>query len=388
MTYKRKATDLVQKAAAIARSEGKLSGFTIGNTAKIDKDGLYFTPLRRTSLMVTAGVIVYSERQAIDIARIADGQVQYILVDAEKKVSQEMSRSGEPGNVERAVRETVKKSKLWIYKGNDLAVEAVDILITQLTKNELQGIGGKKVTILGAGNLGCKLALRLVERGAHVFITRRDRRKLSVITRALNIIKPIHTTARIHGTTNNEEAAKGANILVGVSQGLPLITDKIIQQLAPRAIVIDAGKGTLYKEALRTAQTLEIAVYRLDISAPFEGLIHQLWAIEQIVDYRMGRRRVVGEAIVSGGLLGRKGEVIVDNIQDPKIIYGISNGQGDFIRRLTERHQQSIRKIQKFIEDSALESKVNDITSDAISGQRGITARESIVIANYEEEAC
>ncbi|HBA40549.1 MAG TPA: hypothetical protein DCZ05_12665 [Deltaproteobacteria bacterium] len=382
MTYKRKAMDLVQKAVAIARSEGKLSGFTIGNTAKIDKDGWYFTPLRRTRLMVTAGVIVYSERQAIDIAKIADGQVQYILVDAEKKVSQDMSRSGEPGNVERAVRETVKKSKLWIYKGNDLAVEAVDILITQLTKNELQGIGGKKVTILGAGNLGCKLALKLVERGAHVFITRRDRKKLSVITRALNFIKPIHTTARIHGTTNNEQAAKGANILVGVSQGLPLITEKMIRQLAPQAIVIDAGKGTLYKEALRTAQALDIAVYRLDISAPFEGLIHQLWAIEQIVDYRMGRRRIVGEAIVSGGLLGRKGEVIVDNIQDPKIIYGISNGQGDFIRRLTDRHQQSIRKIQKFIKDRALESKVNDITSEAISGQRGITACESIVIAN------
>ena len=96
----------------------------------------------------------------------------------------------------------------------------------------------------------------------------------------------------------------------------------------------------------------------------------------------MVRRRIVGEAIVSGGLLGRKGEVIVDNIQDPKIIYGISNGQGDFIRRLTDRHQQSIRKIQKFIKDRALESKVNDITSEAISGQRGITACESIVIAN------
>jgi hypothetical protein len=382
MTYKRKALDLVQKAVAIARSEGKLSGFTIGNTAKIDKDGWYFTPLRRTRLMVTAGVIVYSERQAIDIAKIADGQVQYILVDAEKKVSKEMSRSGEPGNVERAVRETVKKSKLWIYKGNDLAVEAVDILITQLTKNELQGIGGKKVTILGAGNLGCKLALKLVERGAHVFITRRDRKKLRVITRALNFIKPIHTTARIHGTTNNEQAAKGANILVGVSQGLPLITEKMIRQLAPQAIVIDAGKGTLYKEALHTAQALEIAVYRLDISAPFEGLIHQLWAIEQIVDYRMGRRRIVGEAIVSGGLLGRRGEVVVDNIQDPKIVYVISNCQGDFIRRLTDQHQQSIRKIQKFIKDRALESKVNDITSEAISGQRGITASESIVIAN------
>ena len=121
--------------------------------------------------MVLGGVIVYSESQAIEIAKALDGEVDYVLVDAEKKIPAEMSLSGGAANVERAVREAVKKSKLWIYKGNDLSVEAVDTLLTELTKDRVRGVGSAKVTILGAGNLGSKLALKLVERGAHVTIT-------------------------------------------------------------------------------------------------------------------------------------------------------------------------------------------------------------------------
>ncbi len=345
MTYIEKTKKLVAQVALLAKQQKKLAGFTIGNTAKVDQAGLYFTPLRQTTLMVSAGVIVYSERQAIEAAKIADGRVDYILVDAEKKVADEMSCSGEPANVERAVREHIAKSTLWIYKGNDLAVEAVDGLITELTKTQVQGVGGKKVAILGAGNLGCKLALKIVERGGHVYMTRRNRKKLDIIVRALNIIKPEHTIAQAHGLVDNEKAAHGADILIGASQGTPLINEKIIRNLNADPIVIDVGKGTLDHSALNAAEEMGIVVYRLDIAAAFEGLIYKLWATESNVEQRMGRRTVNGIRIVAGGILGRLGEIVVDNIHTPKIIYGIANGYGDFVRKTTAAQQKDMRAL-------------------------------------------
>ncbi len=347
MTYQERTEQLLRDVKALAKKTKKFAGFTIGNTAKVDQSGLYFTPLRETSLMVSAGVIVYSEMQAIEVAKIIDGKVDYILVDAEKKVADELSLTGEPANVERAVREHISKSTLWIYKGNDLAVDAVDGLITQITKKEIQGVGGKKIAIVGAGNLGCKLALKLVERGGHIYLTRRTKVKLNAIVKALNIIKPEHTVARVYGLTDNEKAARKADILIGASQGTPLITASMIRQLNPNPIVIDVGKGTLDKEALIAAQELGIVVYRLDIAAAFEGLIYQLWSTERMVEQRMGRRELDGVPMVSGGILGRMGEVVVDNINHPRIIYGMANGLGDFVRKPTAVQEEDLERLAK-----------------------------------------
>ena len=142
-----KAKETTHQINEIAKTEGKLTGYVIGNTAKNDSNRMYFSPIRHTSVMITGGVIVYSQKQAIDIAKAVDGQVQYILVDAEKKIPDKLSLTGEPANIERAVRETIQHSTLWIYKGNDLTVEAVDTFLTQMTSNNVKGIGGKKIAI-------------------------------------------------------------------------------------------------------------------------------------------------------------------------------------------------------------------------------------------------
>ena len=344
-----KALEIVENISEIARAEGKKTGFTIGNTAKKSEEGLYFTPIRNSILMVLGGIIVYSESQAIEIAKALDGKVDYILVDAEKKIPAEMSLLGEPANVERAVRESIKESRLWIYKGNDLSVEAVDTLLTELTKNRITGIGAAKVTILGAGNLGAKLALKLVERGAHVTVTQRKKEKLDAIVKALNLIKPDYTTSNISGTLDNEAAAKGAEILIGATQGIPVITTKIIEDLADKAIILDVGKGTLYPEAISLAEKKNIDIYRLDITAALEGLISALWATDDIVNTKMGRRQLHNESLVSGGLLGRENEMVVDNVWDPSRVYGIADGNGDFVRELKNEQLLRIENLQALI---------------------------------------
>jgi len=56
--------------------------------------------------------------------------------------------------------------------------------------------------------------------------------------------------------------------------------------------------------------------------------------------------------LVSGGLLGKKGEIIVDNVWQPKAIYGIADGKGDFIRKLSDEETERLNKLKKIIEES------------------------------------
>lgn len=85
MEYIQQIQVILQRINKIAKAEEKSTGFCIGNTAKSDSEGLYFMPIRNTAVMITGGVVVYHEDQAIEIAKMVDGKVQYILVDAEKK---------------------------------------------------------------------------------------------------------------------------------------------------------------------------------------------------------------------------------------------------------------------------------------------------------------
>ena len=295
--------DFLKEIKSNAKKNKLLTGVCISNTSKIDSNGFYFTPIRSNKMMIVFGVIVYKEKQAVEISKIVDGKVNYVLVDAEKKISDNNSLTGEPANIERCVRETIKKSKLWIYKANDLSVDAIDSFLAEKTKKNNNGIGGLKVTILGAGNIGCKLALRLVERGAQVILTRRNYKKLVKIVEALNIIKPYNTTSTITGLNDNELACMDSSIVVGTTNGNAVINKKIINNLANDAFIIDVGKGSFHPNAIKIARNKNINIYRLDISAAFDALIYKLSATEELFEKKCGRRYIYNENLISGGLL-------------------------------------------------------------------------------------
>lgn len=341
---------IVADVQRMARAEGKLTGFCIGNTRKINETGLYFSPVRKTSSLVAGSAIVYDVDQAVAVARAVDGLVDYVLVDTEKKISPELYGAENVGNVERAVRETVKKSSVLTYKGNDLTVDSVENLIVQILSTEPRGLSGKKAAIIGAGNVGSKLALKLVERGMDVALLRRDAGKLATIVAALNIIKPAETIATVSAAPDAQSAAQGAHLLVGLTQGTPVITAAMVDVLAPGGALLDGGKGCCEVDAIRRAQALGIPIYRADIRPGFEGHMGMVLETERIVKHALGRGVFDGVPVVSGGLLARADEVVVDSIADPCAAFGLGNGLGDFVRVFTGAQTQRLQTVRDYIQ--------------------------------------
>ena len=350
MEFKEILKKRVNEILKISKNKKKLSGFIIGNTSKIEtKDEYFFTPIRTTEKMVFTGIIVFSERYAKMAAQYIDGKVNYIIVDAEKKIPPK--KNGKPSNIERRVKEIIKKTKLWFFKGNDLTVDAVDILLTFLMKNDLRGIGGKKIAIIGAGNIGAKIALSMVERGAKVFLTRKNFNKLKKITETLNSIKPIYTKEKILPIKKNLVAMQSADIIIGATNGKPVIDKEILSKIKKRSIIVDVGKGTVYKDALSFAIKKKINIYRVDISAALNGFINKSLMIEKMKLEKLSRRKIRGETLVSGGLLGDYEEIIVDNVSKPTLIYGMSDGHGDFLRTLSENQKSRVLKMRNFFKN-------------------------------------
>ena len=316
----------------IAERENKKTGFCIGNTTKkIDRD-YFFTPIRDTALCVCGSIIIDRVAIAERIESCLDGRVDYLFIDTEKKIAPARYGKTDAGNVERSVRRLVSKSKALTYKGNDLIVDAIDCFLAQKIVEDERGIGAKKIAIIGVGNTGFKLALKLMERGAHVFVCRRNAKKLSAIIRALNFIKPGGTIARVRGTLRIEKAVKDADVVIGLTPGTGDITPALIRRVKSEALLIDGGKGSFSKDAVEEAGRRGLMIYRSNIISSFEGQIATLLKMEQQLNQPVGRAVLAGVPVASGGIVGRAGEIIVDDLNEPKHIFGIADGAGDFKR--------------------------------------------------------
>ena len=62
--------NLLVKIINIGKTEDKNTIFLIGNTAKIECNNFYFTPVRNYDQMIVAGIVVYKESIAKKIAKI------------------------------------------------------------------------------------------------------------------------------------------------------------------------------------------------------------------------------------------------------------------------------------------------------------------------------
>jgi hypothetical protein len=280
---------------------------------------------------------------AQEVARLVDGKVDYIFVDDEKKIRKIYYGRNDVGNIEKAVRHVVKKSTLLTYKGNDLTVESVDALVCSLVPD----VSGIKVAIIGMGNFGSKVALKLVERGVHVAGYRRDQKKLHIISNGINIIKSEHTISAVTVAKNITEACRDARIVIGVTNEKEVITKDMLRYTKTGVILIDAGKGCFAEEVVSDPMH---NMYRVDISIMQKYIFLGLVRAHAHFSKPLGRRHVpeLGVTLISIGLLARKGEIIVDDIQNPTAIIGMSAG-GGVLEKNTPKIQKRLDKIRNSI---------------------------------------
>ena len=350
-----------------AQKEGILSIFTISTTIKSPKSfNPYLTPIRRIIHGFIGGSVVFSQTQALLLAKYIDGTVDQILVDAEKKIKITLELDEEAirhfklappprdniksrvplemGNLSAACADIINKSTFHEYKPNDITVEAVWHYLSY----SFNILSGKKIAIIGGGNIGFKLALKLVESGCSVELVRRDIERGRLMANVIDIAKPKATIATAHYNADPLQAALFSDVIIGCTDGKPAITLEMIKCMRPEGLVIDVGKGSVHKDAVSYAIKFNIPIMRCDISSAIDGLISTIQRNKQIIEKEMGRKEIVkGIFVVSGGRLGKQGDIVVDDYQNPTQIYGLADGSGDMKQKLSKTEIKIIADVKK-----------------------------------------
>jgi len=350
-----------------AKHDNVKSFFLISTTGKRSDNSLpYTTPIRHTEFGWLAGTVVFSQIQTILAVSKLDGIVDYIFVDAEKKLGVTLNKNREIldhfnishlvkddsnnyiefGNISGACSGIIKTSIYHEYKPNDLTVEAAWTFIS----NYFRGLSGKKMAIIGGGNIGFKLGLKLVESGVNIEFVRRTVEKGRLLVKAINYIKPESTIATAHYNSDPIQASINCDALLGTTNGIEIITWEMIQSMNSGGIVLDIGKGTINKDTAKKAVSSGIKILRCDISSALSGTISTIIRNMEIANNKMGRMELLKDIyIVSGGYFALEGDIVVDNINNPQIVYGISDGKGNIVIILNENQKRKLKKLQKFI---------------------------------------
>ncbi len=320
---------IIKELNAITKKQKAKSAVFIGNTKKISKLSFYNSGIRKHFNLYYISVIVYSDKITKKICKTIDGKVNIIFYDLEKKIKSKMKNYDV--NIERTIKENIKISEKYPYKSNDITVNSAETLISNFYKNNISGIGGKRSLILGAGNIGSKIALKLNESGSNVHLYRRNKKKLIKIIEAINVIKPDGTVAKSYICRNLKKELKKTDIIINCSDKKRILKIDHVKLLKPNVFIIDIGKGMFEEKALESLIKKKINVFRLDVTPGYNSFIENYFISNQIYDLKkFGRNTINGNTYISRGILGYKNEIVVDNPYNPKKIYGIADGYGDF----------------------------------------------------------
>jgi hypothetical protein len=220
-------------------------------------------------------------------------------------------------------------------------------------------LNGKKISILGAGNIGSKLALKLVECGAEVHIYRRDFYKGQHITHSLNLIKPEGVIANVQFHQNAVQASFLSDVLIGATNGYPVISTDIVNSVKRNCLIVDLGKNNLTSGAIEVAKQHSIEIYRADVTPAIESYIYEVLKMQDILENSYGRKDLGFCHIVGGGFFGSSGDIIVDRINNPQYIIGVSQGNGSLKNKLNDKDQVNIDKLKKEIDKKHHSSEVH-----------------------------
>ncbi|NQW28046.1 MAG: NAD(P)-binding domain-containing protein [Flammeovirgaceae bacterium] len=311
----------IQELISLKGNSDKKIVFSVGNTRVPDSSSYYITPIRFIDNLLISGVVLFSETEGSVVFKLLDGNVDFIFVDCEKK-----SKNTQRGffNLERLSVELIVKSKLFFYKGNDLTVDSIDSFIFQFYKSSKQLLGGKNILVVGVGNVGFKIALKLVERGANVFLKSRDHEKAKLLADTINLIKPSETISRVQSYSIEVDYDT-----VILSHLKPLTdNDNVVKSLHSRALIIDVGKGCLTSHQIEILHDKNILSFRLDIGETFQNQIKLTLSGNNKFNIPKSKLLSVGYSIIEPGIIGKENDIVVDSIEHPKVIYGICNGIG------------------------------------------------------------
>jgi hypothetical protein len=264
---------------------------------------------------VIGNVQVGSADQLAEVIQAADGVVDFFLVDAD--IRPFLKR-----NLVSEARTSAKHSALLGYSDSDVWARSIADEVRAL-KTDVDDL---QVTVLGVTHQALRTILHLLEHGATVTLTGQLTRDLLTASKAMANAAGQKHALRLDNHVDS--AIRRAHVLVAFHKKRPVVTSQMLRLLKSNSIVFDASLGAVMPEAIEWAAEHGIRVVRPDMRAALTGELSSLLGTTEIASQLLGKGEIGGVPIVAGGLVGRRGDVVVDSIASPTRVVGIADGTG------------------------------------------------------------
>jgi len=289
-------------------------------------------PFRYVENFVCLPIGVKDNKSASKIVKEFDGKVDTFFVDIENKLSSCY-------NLIEIVKRTIKKSNVLPIKGNDFSADATFAIANYF----LSGIAGKKICVIGAGNIGSKVALKLLESGARIYIINSTKNSTQKIVNAINIIKPKECPDKAKAISK-KSIPQNLDCIIGFARSSSVITKLTISNVRKGGCVLDGGLGNISLSGIKEAKKRNIFLQKIDIRMGFLSNALLMLNTEKLLLKIYGKKRVGNFHIVAGGYIGNKGDVVVNSITNPSEIIGIANGEGGLTKSKYFRKNEELVK--------------------------------------------
>jgi 4-hydroxy-2-oxovalerate aldolase len=294
--------------------------------------------VQHTLAHVVGSVKYTTNGQLETILQRVDGKVDVLLLDVDRKPS----GPSKPASV---AADTLKKTALLTYLDSRVWIAAVEDQVVRLLSENLDDVS---IVIGGDHSKSRLLAMNLAERCAHVTVLSTGR----ATPTSLGALSPSGEESIRYveaGTREAGDRIAEARLLVVWPGGAPWLGRADAGRLAPTAYVLEADAAAIPPETRTQLQDCKALLVKLNMWPTLAGALEAAHESQRVFRECMGRATMAGVPVVAGGAMGRKGDVIVDNVRNPSRVIGIADGQGDIIFRFTPEEATSVRSVTEEI---------------------------------------
>ena len=300
-------------------------------SSKIEKNHLYFLPVRKFNKYLFGGICNGNNEETRYFLKNFQEFARFILIDVEKKYPWMECNQSEKiymGNIELLVNDILDKKKVIYIWPNSMTVDACIGLINK--KDKLLSL--TNIGIIGIGNIGYKLALRLVEAGSRVSISSQNYENTLQLATSINQVKPKTTVAAPTPLRDTHTCVANKDIVFICTGGNLQINKLFANSLKENAKIFSLSKLHISEDIQKifTSKNIEFSIVDITSYYYLEILKNELCHLSS----KPLRKEKNGFVLVSGGYQGNPSDIVVDNALNPLIVLGEIDFNGNFQRKL------------------------------------------------------
>lgn len=302
---------IIKEVVTEAKKKGKKSVFNIVLSDEEKNQNFISQFIQESALFITGSAEICESAYIIPLIPHIDGKVEYILLDTSLKRATDRE-------IVIGLLKMFTQSKVLLYNDLLLWSKSVVSLITYLLGNVIE----QKLAIYGDNFLAHYIHEQMIQLGATAVI-----------------LKEISQTSGIF---------QHCKVLISCDC-LNKLKKDMLREAKEVELVIDAKINSIEQEGIEYLHEREIRLIRSDMRSAVAGeILHQIGSCH-LVAYDLGRAKIQGYTVISGGLIGKRGEIIVDSINSPSQVIGVAQGNGEVNYQFDQEQQEVIEKIKRNI---------------------------------------